>query len=77
MRAIQEKRSGVAIKAKQVPQTMLLHMWMSECRLRITVVKLWFGFKLEECNSAELGGVGGGALAMVKHQGRRERQPAC
>jgi hypothetical protein len=40
-----------------------LHLRINECRFRITPIRLWLKTALKECDSAEIGGLGGGAPA--------------
>src|SRR5438874_1800358 len=50
---------NVVIKTKGAPQTVLLHVRINECRLRITPIKLWFSPK--GAARPKWGGVGGDA----------------
>jgi hypothetical protein len=48
-------------KTKGAFWTVLLHLRMNECRLRIILIRLWFRIALEKHGLTEIGGVGGGA----------------
>src|SRR6516165_9730915 len=57
------------LKTKETRQTVLSHVWMNECRLRITPITLWFRTTLESAARPKWAGIGRGATAVVRRRG--------
>jgi hypothetical protein len=49
-----EKGIECRIKANEALWSVLLHVRMNECRLRITLIRLWFRIALEERAAAKM-----------------------
>jgi hypothetical protein len=78
MRGPRRRDRNAAIKTKGALWTVLLHLRMNECRLRIILIRLWFRTVLEEREAAEIGGVGGGARrGQTRGSGNRRLDRQC